>query len=98
MTSASRAAELRALADKIEIADRLKAESDDAKAAYRDALAGGDEEQIAEARQRHRDASQALADARSETRGDLVVATGTPGSATVRPGAVHAGPAVGEVG
>ena len=84
----SKAEELRALADKYEAADLLASAASDAKAAYADALAGGDEEEIAAARLRHREASQALSDARSETRTGPMVGDATPGSATVRVGTV----------
>jgi cellobiose-specific phosphotransferase system component IIA len=86
--SSTRAEELRALADKYEAADLLATAASDAKTAYADALASGDEDQIAEARQRHREAAQALSDARSETRNGPMVAESAPGSATVRVGTV----------
>lgn len=88
MSSASRAAELRALADKYEATDALAGEAAEAKAAYAAALATDDTEQIAAARQRHRDASQALSEARAETRNGPMVGDSSPGSATVRVGTV----------
>lgn len=91
MTSASRAAELRALADKIEATEELAAQAAEAKQAYADVLAGGDEDQIADARQRHREASDALNAARAETRQGPIVGSAEPGSATVRVGALSGG-------
>lgn len=91
MSATNRAAELRALADKLDVEDALADESEAAKAAYSDALASGDEGLIAEARARHRGASDALVAARAETR-KVVVADTTPGSTTVIPNAVHVGP------
>ena len=84
----SKAEELRALADKYEAADALATAATDAKAAYADALAGGDPEEIAAAKQRHREASTALSEARSETRNGPMMGDSTPGSATVRVGTI----------
>jgi len=91
MSSADRAAELRALADKYEAVAAHGDESAAAKAAYRDALASGDPDEIAQARARHRAASDALVAARAETREKLVVASSEPGSATVIASAVNVG-------
>jgi hypothetical protein len=91
VNSADRAAELRALADQLDATAAHELEAADAKAAYREALASGDEEQIAACRGRHREASDALAAARAETRKKVVVASAEPGSATVIPSAVNVG-------
>lgn len=91
MSSADRAAELRALADKLDAAAVHEDNAHEAKAAYRQALASGDEEQIAVCRARHREASDALVAARTETREKVVVASAEPGSATVIPAAVNVG-------
>ena len=88
MPRVNRADELRALADKYEAADRLAAAASDAKTAYADALAGGDPEEIAAARQRHREASAALSEARSDTRNGPIVGDSTPGSATIQVGTI----------
>lgn len=91
MGSADRAAELRALADKLDVTAEHETEAETAKAAYREALDSGDEERIAEAKARHREAAQSLTEVRSETRQDVIVGSSEPGSATVRVGAVNVG-------
>jgi cellobiose-specific phosphotransferase system component IIA len=88
MSSASRAAELRALADQIEVTDELGIEAAAAKQAYAEALQSSDADVIAEARQKHREASQALSEARSSTRTGLIVGDSAPGSATVQVGTI----------
>lgn len=91
MGSAERAAELRALADQLDVTADHEIEAKAAKLAYRDALDSGDEDLIAEAKTRHREASQVLFDARSETRKEIIVGSSEPGSATVRVGTVTTG-------
>lgn len=98
MTSASRAAELRALADQIEATEELAAQAAEAKQAYINALADGDPNEIDQARQKHREASAQLNEARSAVRTGPMVGASAPGSATIRPSSVHAGLAPGEVG
>ncbi|MFN2636881.1 MAG: hypothetical protein ABR585_07645 [Gemmatimonadaceae bacterium] len=90
MSSADRAAELRALADKLDATAAYADEAEAAKAAYREALESDDADLIAEAKARHREASDALVSTRSETR-KVVVADTTPGSTTVIPNAVNVG-------
>ena len=91
MGSADRAAELRALADKLDATAGHEDEAEAAKEAYREALDSGDAERIAEAKARHREAAQTLTEARAETRQDVIVGSSEPGSATVRVGAVNVG-------
>ncbi|MFI6510107.1 hypothetical protein ACIBCT_21085 [Streptosporangium sp. NPDC050855] len=91
MNSADRAAELRALADKLDATAGHEDESRTAKEAYREALDSGDADRIAEAKARHHEASKTLAGARSETRDDVIVGSSEPGSATVRVNTVHVG-------
>lgn len=90
MSATNRAAELRALADRLDAKDVHDEESEAAKAAYSEALASGDEDLIAEAKARHRAASDALTAVRAETR-KIVIADTSPGSTTVIPNAVNVG-------
>ncbi len=92
MGSREQASQLRALAaahdELADLADVALTERD----AYRAALESGDQDAIEQARAAHREASQALNDAREATASSgVMVADGTPGSATVRPDGVKAG-------
>lgn len=91
MSSRDRAAELRALADAHDVLAAHEDAAASAKDAYRAALDGGDEDEIAAAKAAHRAASQALNDARDAAQADVVVAPATPGSQTVMPQTVKAG-------
>jgi hypothetical protein len=82
VSATNRAAELRALADKLDAKDVHDEESEAAKAAYSEALASGDEDLIAEAKARHRAASDALAAVRAES-GNFFISVNTPGSKNV---------------
>lgn len=83
MNSVERAAELRALADSLDVLAELETSAAAAKQAYRDDPSDAN-------RDKHRDASTALNQARDAIRvSKVLVATNEPGSATVVPSAVR---------